>query len=177
MATFVQRTLGAALLRTATYEEVEADRSATTQAVIIVVLSSLATGVGALDALRAQPASFASLSAIALVLWAAWALLTLQIGTRIIPGPRTDADYGQLLRTLGFAASPGILRAAGIIPGIGGIVFAVTSIWMLMAMIVAVRQALDYTSTARAFAVCAIGWALTVAMAIGVGVFWATPVH
>ncbi|HMB16952.1 MAG TPA: hypothetical protein VKN62_11625, partial [Pelovirga sp.] len=64
----------------------------------------------------------------------------------------------QLLRTTGFSSSPGLIRALGFIPGLGPIVVAVTSLWMLVAMVIAVRQALDYTSTIRAVGVCVIGW-------------------
>jgi hypothetical protein len=168
---------GAALLDPAAYEEVEADRSATLQAMAVVLLSSLAAGVGGLGPTSARPAALAGISVLALALWATWALVTLEIGTRIFPAPRTRADMGQLLRTIGFASAPGILRVFGIIPGSTTVVFVATAFWMLMAMIVAVRQALDYTSTARAFAVCAFGWVLAVGMAFGIGIFYAPALH
>ena len=84
--------------------------------------------------------------------------------------PQTDADVGQLLRTTGFSASPGLLRVLGIIPGIGTLAVGVANIWMLVAMVVAVRQALDYNSTARAVGVCLIGWLalLLITMVLGV---------
>lgn len=172
MTTFLGRMTGAALLNPAIYEEVEADRSATMQAMGVVLLSSLAAGVGVLGPAAVRPASLAGISLLAFAVWAIWALLTYEIGTRIFPATRTQADVGQLLRTIGFASAPGILRVAGIIPGAQTAVFAVTAVWMLMAMIVAVRQALDYTSTARAFAVCALGWALAFGIALGIGVFY-----
>ena len=177
MSTFLARVSGAALLNPDIYEEVETDRSATWQAIAVVAVSSLAAGIGAAGPTLARPMALASISLLALTLWGAWALLTLQIGTRIIPAPRTEADFGQLLRTIGFATAPGIFRIAGVIPGTATVVFALTSIWMLMAMIVAVRQALDYTSTKRAFAVCALGWTLAVGMAFGIGIFCSPVLH
>ena len=177
MTTFLTRVAGAALLNPATYEEVEADRSATLQAMAVVMLSSLAAGVGGLGPAGARPAALAGISLLAFAAWAVWALVTFEIGTRILPAPRTQADFGQLLRTIGFASAPGILRVAGVIPGTTGVVFVVTAIWMLMAMILAVRQALDYTSTARAFAVCVFGWALAFGMALGIGIFWSPVLH
>ena len=177
MTTFFNRLTGAALLNSATYEEVEADRAATIQAMSVVALSSLAAGVGALGLTNARITALAGISLLAFAVWGIWALLTLQIGTRILPSPRTQADVGQLLRTIGFATAPGILRVAGVIPGITTAVFALTAIWMLMAMVVAIRQALDYTSTARAFAVCALGWALSLGFAIGVGLFCSPSLH
>ena len=177
MTTFLNRLTGAALLNSAIYEEVESDRAATMQAMGVVALSSLAAGVGVLGLTSARITTLAGISLLAFAVWGVWALLTLQIGTRIFPSPRTQADLGQLLRTIGFATAPGILRLAGLIPGTAAVVFAVTAIWMLMAMIVAVRQALDYTSTARAFAVCAIGWALALGFTIAIGIFWSPPLH
>jgi hypothetical protein len=177
MKTFVIRVTGAALLRVATYEEVEADRAATMQAMGVVALSSLAAGVGGLGLTSTRLTTLAGLSLLAFAVWGIWALLTLQIGTRILPSQRTQADAGELLRTIGFATAPGILRIAGIIPGTTTAVFAVTAIWMLMAMIVAVRQALDYTSTARAFAVCALGWALSLGFSVAIGLYCSPPLH
>lgn len=168
MTTFFARMSGAALLKAAVYEEIEADRSATMQAAAVVVLSSLAAGVGAVGPTLSVRALL-TFSVLALVVWAIWATITLQIGTRLLPIPRTDADTGQLLRTIGFATAPGIARIAAILPGARSAVFAIAAVWMLMAMLVAVRQALDYTSTFRAFVVCFIGWllAMTIAMVIG----------
>ncbi len=177
MTTFLHRVTGAALLNPAIYEEVEADRTATMQAMAVVALSSVAAGVGALGLASVRITALAGISLLAFAVWAIWAVLTLQIGTRIFPSPRTQADIGQLLRTIGFASAPGILRIAGIIPGTTKVVFVIIAIWMLMAMIVAIRQALDYTSTARAFAVCALGWALSFGFAIGVGLLWSPPLH
>ena len=177
MTTFLQRVTHAALLNPAIYEEVEADPTATLQAMAVVALSSLAAGVGALGLAGVRMTALAGISLLAFAVWVIWAVLTLQIGTRIFPSRRTQADIGQLLRTIGFASAPGILRVAGIIPGTTTVVFVVTAIWMLMAMIVAIRQALDYTSTARAVGVCALGWALSFGFAIGVGLLWSPPLH
>ena len=177
MTTFLNRVIGAALLKPAIYEEVEADRAATMQAMGVVALSSLAAGVGALGLGDAHVTSLAGISLLAFAVWGIWAVLTLQIGARIFPAPRTQADIGQLLRTIGFATSPGILRIAGVIPGTMTVVFGVTAVWMLVAMVVAVRQALDYTSTARAFAVCGLGLVLSLGFAIVIGMFCSPPLH
>jgi hypothetical protein len=104
--------------------------------------------------------------------WAAWALVTYEIGGRLMPTPETRVGLGQLLRTIGFAATPGILTVLGVVPGIAMPVFIVSWVWMLAAMVVAVRQALDYTSTARAIAVCALGWVLAIVIAIALGLLF-----
>lgn len=169
--TLLRRLLGAAALRAATYEEVEADRSATAQASAIVVLSSVAAGIGMRGFGGGVP-SMAFFGVVALMAWGAWALLTYQIGVRIMPEPQTRADVGELLRTIGFASTPGMLRIFGAVPGLTVPVFAVTAVWMLMATVVAVRQALDYSSTRRAVAVCVFGWVLAIVFALVVGFFF-----
>jgi len=158
MASFTDRIVGAASLNPRTYEEVEADKSSMGQAMTVVVLSSIAAGLGTGGGILGAIAA----AIMALVAWFIWAFVTYVIGTKLLPQPQTQADIGQLLRTTGFAASPGLLRILTIIPGLGSIIGFVISVWMLAAMVVAVRQALDYTSTLRAVGVCVIGWLLLV---------------
>jgi hypothetical protein len=161
--------MGAAALDAAIYEEVEADRGALTQAFAVVVLSSLAAGIGASGFWEPSVESVVFISIVSLIAWAAWALVVLQIGARVMPTPETRVDIGQLLRTIGFAATPGLLRVFAAMSAIAVPVFVVTSIWMLLAMVVAVRQALDFRSTARAVAVCVLGWVLALAIFIVLG--------
>jgi len=169
---FVMRLIGALSLDPPIYEEVEADPTATGQALTVVLLSSLATGFGARGFGDITLQSILFFATLALLGWAAWALLTFEIGYRLMPTPQTRADVGQLLRTTGFAATPGLFRIFGIMPGATWPVFAATSVWMLAAMVVGVRQALDYTSTARAIAVCVLGWALALAIGLVIGLFF-----
>ncbi len=157
MASYVGRMIGAAKLDLGTYEEVEADRSATSQAMGVVVLSSIAQGIGNL---AYGPRGLLAGLASALIGWVVWAFLSYIIGTRLLPEVETKSNIGELLRTTGFASSPGILRILGIIPVIGQPLVFLILIWMLVAMVVAVRQALDYRSTGRAVAVCMIGFAV-----------------
>ncbi len=147
---------GAALLHADTYEEVEADRSATSQAVVVVLLASLCSGVGNIANHGAVGILWYAMASV--VLWWTWAFVTYFIGTRFLPGEHTEADHGELLRTIGFSSAPGILNLLCLAEPIAGAVFSTTLVWMLVAMVVAVRQALDYTGTARAVAVCAIGF-------------------
>jgi hypothetical protein len=170
--TFLQRLIGAAALDATIYEEVEADPSAMIQAFTIVVLSSLAAGFGATGRGSASAANIGFFSIAALLTWATWALITFQIGARVMPEPQTNVDVGQLMRTIGFAATPGLLQVFGAIPGVTIPAFIISTAWMLAAMIVAVRQALDYTSTARAITVCAGGLLLALAMALVFGLLF-----
>jgi hypothetical protein len=176
MMTFLRRVLGAAVLDARTYEEVEADRQASAQAVVIVLFASVASGIGLLGLGAPSPQSLVAGIIGSLVGWIAWAALTFLIGTRLLPEPQTNADLGQLLRTIAFASAPGLLRVFGVIPFAGPSIYALASMWMLVAMVVAVRQALDYRSTTRAVAVCIVGWALSLVVAAIIGVFFAPTV-
>lgn len=162
MATFTDRMLGAAKLDARIYEEVEGDTTATSQAAGVVVLASIAGGIGSVGMASAPAGGFLMGAVASLVSWVIWAFLTYIIGTRLLPEPQTRADMGEMLRTLGFAQSPGLLRVLGVVPAIGPFALVVVSFWMLAAMVVAVRQALDYSSTGRAVGVCVIGWIVAV---------------
>ena len=159
MSSFKDRMWRAARLDVNIYKEVEADQSAFGQAMMVVILAGLAAGIGSLE--NGLPgALMVTLSA--LIGWFVWAFITYFVGTKLLPEQQTQADYGQLLRTIGFSSAPGMIRVIGIVPGIGGFINFVASIWMLVAMIIGVREALDYQSTLRAIAVCAIGWVIQV---------------
>jgi hypothetical protein len=159
MLNFTQRVIGALKLQPAIYEEVEADKGATKQALAVVVLSSVATGIGV-----SRTSSIASLIAGALAAlfgWFIWAAITYWIGAKLMPEPQTSADVGELMRTTGFASAPvvfNLLVRLPLIGGVGGAVWWLVSAWMLVAMVIAVRQALDYKSTGRAVGVVLIGW-------------------
>lgn len=158
MTTFTNRMIGAAKLDAGIYEEVEADQRALGQAMGVVVISSLAAGIGTLRTTGGAGLLTGTLTA--LIGWYVWAYITYFIGTKILPEPETRSTPGELLRTIGFSSSPGIIRILAIIPGLLWIVFTVSGIWMLIAMVIAVRQALDYKSTLRAVGVCLIGWVI-----------------
>ena len=156
MSSFANRMVRAAKLDVNLYEEVEADKQAMGQAMGVVVLSSLAAGIGSVGATGINGLLLGTIAALAG--WFIWALITFYVGTKLLPEPQTESDYGELLRTTGFSSSPGVLRIFGVVPLLGTIIFVVCGIWMLVAMIIAVRQALDYKSTWRAVGVCFIGW-------------------
>jgi hypothetical protein len=156
VASFTERAIGAAKLDPAIYEEVEHDPAAMGQAVAIVLIASVAAGIG--TAGQDGSAGLVTGAVASLLGWGVWAAVTWLVGTRLLPGPTTEADIGQLLRTIGFSAAPGAFAALGFLPVVGGLIALAAALWQLAAMVVAVRQALDYQSTGRAIAVCAIGF-------------------
>jgi hypothetical protein len=158
-----ERIIRAMRLDVTLYEEVESDVNAMSQAMLVVVLASVAGGLANMSA-SGQSAGFIGGALGALLGWYVWAFLTYYIGTRVLPGANTHADIGQLLRTIGFAASPGLVQVVGIIPALAELSIAVANVWTLIATVVAVRQALDYESTGRAIAVCVVGWLAQIAV-------------
>ena len=159
----VNRMIRAAKLEVDLYEEVEADTTANGQAFAAVLVASLAAGLGAgIAGVRVEGGLWflwgllAGLAA-SLIGWLVWSLFAYWLGTTMFKGPETSATYGELLRTIGFSNSPRVLTFFAFIPFLGGIIVFVVSIWALVAGVIAVRQALDF-STGRAIATCVVGW-------------------
>jgi len=160
MSQLTDRMMRAARLEPDLYEEVEADKSSMGQAMTVVVLASIAAGIGTMGDNGIVGLFTGAL--FALFGWYIWAFVTYLVGTRLLAQPQTSSDVGELLRTTGFSSAPGVLRIFGFIPVFGPVLNMVVAVWMLVAMVIAVRQALDYTSTARAIGVCIIGWLVMV---------------
>jgi hypothetical protein len=161
---FFNRMLRAALFDAEIYEEVEADRNATRQSAAVVLLAALGIGIGSWANAGLEGAVVSALAV--LVGWYAWAYITCVIGTRLLPQSQTVADHGELLRTIGFSAAPGTLAIFGLIPGLNPWLFLVVGTWLLIAMVIAIRQALDYTSTFRAILVCLVGFPVAVVLLV-----------
>jgi hypothetical protein len=174
----IDRMIRAARLDPTLYEEVERDETATTQALLVVVISSLASGIGSAlsQAIAGQGATGIGFGLIvglfsALIVWFIWAFITNLVGTTFLGG---TAEFGELLRTLGFSNAPGVLQILSFIPVLGGILSFVVWIWGLVAMVVAVRQALDF-STGRAILTCIIGWIVAIVLLTIIGIVLAIP--
>lgn len=174
----LDRMVRAAKLDASLYEEVEKDVSATNQALLVVVIASLSSGIG--SAIGGQMSGGAGGSVVGLVVgvvtalvgWFIWSFITYFVGTRVFKGPQTEATYGQLLRCIGFSDSPMVLSILSFIPFLGGIIAFVALIWSLVAMIIAVRQALDF-STGRAIATCVVGFIVLIVISALVGLLTA----
>jgi hypothetical protein len=167
--------LGAARLSSDTFEDVERDSGATIQAMLVVVVVAIATGVGGIlsgDSTLLDGLLFGVIRGI--VTWVVWALVALLVGTTILKSESTEADWGQLARGTGFAQTPGLLNVLVFIPVVGGLISFLALVWQLAAMVVALRQTLDYSSTLRAFFVILI--AAIPVLIINILIFWALPI-
>ncbi len=167
MSAFADRIVRAARFDPSLYEEVEADQAAFPQAAATVVLSSVAAGLGLLWPGVGLEGLFWGTVA-ALVGWVAWACVICFVGTQLLPGSQTSSNVGEVLRCIGFASAPGLIRVLGVFAPIRPVIFLVASVWMLAATIVAVRQALDYSSTLKAAVVCLIGWVIQILVLVAI---------
>ena len=152
---FINRIFRAIKIDIDLYEEVEKDKSATIQAGMVVVLSSLASGVGAL---QMGVSNFLIAPILSLLSWYVWAYVIYFVGVKLFGGPKTKSDHGELLRTIGFSSAPGLIRIFGITPELMTVTFIGSAFWMLACMVVAVKSALDYDSLWKSLGVVIIAW-------------------
>ena len=155
-----ERMLRAAKLDGSLYDEIRADRHAPLQAAMVVILSSAAAGIGV--GVHGGMSDFYLGTMQAMMQWYISAFFTYVVGTRLLQQPQTKMDCGAMVRMISFASAPGVVRVLGVIPGLGGFVSGLASVWMLGATVVAVRKTLDYTDNyegaKRAVGACVIGW-------------------
>lgn len=153
---FKDRIIRAGKLDVSLYKEVAADTGTMNQAIAIVLLSAIAAGVGKIGIrgpglILIEPIS-------AFIGWYMWTYLIYFVGTKLLPEAETNATLGELLRAIGFSHAPGMIRIISIVPGIFNTMYVVGTSWMLVAMVIAVKQTFNYKNTLRAVGVCAIGW-------------------
>lgn len=165
MKIFINRIYRAIKIDVDLYEEVEADKNATLQAAAVVVISSLAAGVGAL---HLGASNFLMAPILSLLSWYIWAYLIYIVGVKIFKDPNTDSNHGELLRTIGFSSAPGIIRVFGFTPELMTVTFVGSAFWMLACMVVAVRAALDYRSLWKALGVVIVAWLLQAIALLGI---------
>jgi 4-hydroxybenzoate polyprenyltransferase len=173
---FSRRLLGVLALDPATFEDIEADTRAGMQSVVVVLGVTAAGGLAGMGLGFVGLAGFLTAAIMMLGAWLVWVSLIATLGTTILAEPVTRSSARELLRTLGFASAPGLLLAFAAMRSAAPLVFGVVAVWMVAAAVIAVRQALDYRSTARAIAVCSIGFALAAGISLLIGLALARPV-
>jgi hypothetical protein len=175
MARFFRRLIGALALDAGIYEDIEADRHATMQSVIVVAAVCVAGGI-AWTGLGLDAGAFASGAIIALGTWLVWAAIIVTLGTTALAEPQTRSNVPQLLRVLGYAAAPGVFVVLAAMRSVAPWILVLVAAWMVAAAVMAVRQALDYRSTRRAIGVCVISLLITASMLAGFGVLFSRTV-
>ncbi len=166
---FGERLIGAARLDVDTYEEVEADTSATPQAALVVCLAAGAVAIGEANTglLAVSIGVFSELLG-----WLLWSAITWLIGAKMLGG---TATWGELLRTIGFAQGPGILSMLRVFSVLNAPVLHAVRLWKLIAAIIALRQALG-VGTGRAIVTAALGFIAYVALAAALMTLFGAPV-
>lgn len=161
---FLSRITRAARLESALYEEVESDRGAMGQSVAVILLSGVASGIGSL--LIGDLIGLLNAVSLSVAAWLSCGVAAWTVGTRVLAEPDTRANFAEVLRVTGFASAPGLLRVFGIVPIVDSLVFVLTGFWMLAAMVIAIRQTLDYRSTWRALVVAGIAWIFFISVSL-----------
>jgi hypothetical protein len=159
MASLQDRVIGALRLQPATFEEVEHDATATSQAATVVAIAALSGAIATL-LYSFNIVMFLAQIVLGLIGWVIGSAVIYFVGTRLLPGKNTEADLGQVLRVAGFAQSPGLFGIINVIPILGWLIGVALAIWSIVALVIGVRQALDYDDTLKAVIVCVIAWAI-----------------
>jgi len=154
MASLAERMTGAMKGDVNTFREIEADPSAVGQAVTVIIIAGVAALIGNVFRIGVM---YGVMSLVVSVIgYALWALLVVLIGTKVMPEPATKADFQEGFRVIGFTAAPGVFNVLAIIPFLGPVISFAIWIWMVVIGVIAVREVLDYSNTARAVIVCLI---------------------
>ncbi len=155
----LQRMIGAAMFNSATYEEIEADRNALGEAILVVVLVTVCGIVGGIiDGLIGGGGLGGLVRGIivgllfGIVRWALWVTVLNFVGGKMLRTSDTETNWSEIGRVLGYAYTPGVLSLLIFIPVVGVILSFVGIVWTLAAVVVGARQALDFDSTGRAIA-------------------------
>ncbi len=155
MNRFLNRFLRAAKLDISLYQEIVEDVGAINQALIVVLIYSMASAYGTFGRTGATGVNIGMITT--LLGWYVWAFSTYIIGARFLPETGTNPDRKTIMRVLGFASAPGVFRVLGFIQGFGLVILLIAASWMVIAAAIGVKQALSYESTSRALGVCILG--------------------
>jgi hypothetical protein len=177
MTLFLHRFVGALVLDAEAFEDIESDRHASSQSALVVALACVAAGVASMALGMANPAGFATGAIIALGIWLVWVMVVAVIGTTDLAEPQTHSSFIELVRTLGFAAAPGVFIVFAAVRPAAPFVIAFVSLWMVAAAVLGMRQALDYRHTSRALAVCVLAWMVSIGVVATVMVIFSRTVE
>jgi len=137
------------------FNEVQKDKNATISAAIVVILSSSAAGIGAASL---GASNFLLAPVFSLISWFVWAYIVYFVGVKLFPDTKTKTTQFALLRAIGFSSAPGMIRIFGFNEDLMTVTFIGAAFWMLVCMVVAVKETLNYKSLWKAFGVVIISW-------------------
>ena len=137
------------------FNEVQKDKDATVWAALVVILSSSAAGIGATSL---GTNNFLLSPIFSLISWFVWAYIVYFVGVKLFPDAKTKTTQSALLRAIGFSSAPGIIRVFGFNEDLMVVTFVGSAFWMLVCMVVAVKETLNYRSLWKAFGVVIISW-------------------
>ena len=160
--TFGDRVVGAMKLEPNAFEDVERDPTAIGQSVGVIALAAVAAGIG--NIYYGGLTGIVSGAFMSVISFLIWSLIIWLVGTKVLPEPATKADYPETFRVLGFAAAPGLASVITIIPLLGWLLMFVIWLWQIAAMVIAVRQVLDFSTTGKAIVVVIVGFIINIVL-------------
>ncbi len=167
MRVLIERMLRAIRLDPSLYGEVIQQPEALSQTIRIVIISGISAGIGSLGRGGVMGALIVSIGAI--ISWVIWAYFVMAFGMKVMPESEVIVNQGDFFRAIGFSSAPGVIRVLGIVPYLYFISVFIGHIWMIVSMVVAVKQVLNYKTDLQAFKVCLIGWFLMLGTAFILG--------
>lgn len=159
MALFFQRLKLALMVNQDFYEEVINDPKTQGHSLWVVALFAMTASFGIFSRVSGTAVNINLM--VTLITWYIWAFTTYYIGTHFFSEKDTPRDRKAVMRIIGFASAPGILRLFSFIPYLSGLILLLSSVWMIYAASLALKRALNYTSMARAVGVTVLSFALS----------------
>ncbi len=159
----VERILGVLKLDVATFESIEHDQNAMSEAAIVVAVVAVLGGIGNFFNNGVTGLIFGVVAAF--ITWILWSAVVFFVGTKLFEG---EADMGEMLRVMGYAQAPGALNVLAFIPVLGFLIGFVALLWSLVVGVIAIRQGLDI-STGKAVITAVIGFILVSVVATLLG--------
>ncbi|MDP6822412.1 MAG: hypothetical protein QF554_03890 [Dehalococcoidia bacterium] len=147
------RVVNAALLNRRTFRGIQEDPTGTAQVYILVGAAAIAAGIGTLGDLSLVVQNVL----LTVAGWLIYAHVAWFMRSYIFDTIHAEASRPNMLRVVGIAYGPGLLRAFGFFPGVGEFVFVAATIWIVVGIAVGLRSTLAFENYGPVAGIIAIG--------------------
>ena len=130
---------------------------------LIMILDGVAGAVAANTVIKTA-IGMSGLTAI--LTWFIWAILIYVLGVKIFPDKQTKVSFKKVLTAVGFAHAPGLLRFFAVTPELMIPIIFITQFWIFAALIISIRQILNFKSNLKSFGIVFLSFLIIVFMSI-----------
>ena len=130
---------------------------------LIMILDGVAGAVAANTVIKTA-IGMSGLTAI--LTWFIWAILIYVLGVKIFPDKQTNVSCKKVLTPVGFAHAPGLLRFFAVTPELMIPIIFITQFWIFAALIISIRQILNFKSNLKSFGIIFLSFLIIVFMSI-----------